>query len=256
MNNLNFKNLKTLFLRALIFSLIAAALLAVITVIIGKFNSLFDKALITILMVAIHSLISLGFITNNEKTKTFDNLAFFTNTAFVIIIASFLTSVMWTWNIVHPTLGYELYELYFVILFASLHGEALFKITGKQNLINKLVYSNYIFMSGVVIMLIPIIFFQQTNFPSIYFRLLAAIGIIDATLTIISVIQYKLYLQKNPDLNDNLFGNQSSALASGQPSQVQYKKHHMNIFLKIFIILMALQFIAGLVISFITTRYL
>ena len=253
------QKIKSLFLKSLIVCVAAAALLAVVTVIIGHFNSLFFKALFTIMIVAIHSLISFGFIVNNEKKRTFDDLVFFTNATFVIIILSFVTSILGIWKLISLNLVRELYSEYFVFLFATLHAEVLFKTLGKQKIIDSIVRVNYIFMVIVVLMLIPVIFFINGNLPSIYYRLLAAAGIIDATLTLIAVIQTKLYFQKNPQINDNMFAISQTPLQNGQNIENKQfaltKKPKMNIFVKILIYYLVFQIIVYFW-SFILTNYL
>jgi hypothetical protein len=248
---MNLQNLKNLFLKLLIGCLVVAAALAVVTVIIGHFNDIFAKALFTILLVALHCLISFGFIVNNEKEETFENLTFFTNVTFFIIVLSFITSILGVWTLLSGALVAKLYALYFVLLFATLHGETLSKTTGKQKNIDTTVSVNYFFMAIVVLMLLPVIFLNDnSSLPSIYYRSLAAAGIIDATLTLIAVILHKLYVQKHPTLTDNVFNLQQ---IPGQPGQNMQNaqiaaaapKHGMNIFVKILLGYVILQVIGS-----------
>ncbi len=251
---MNLTKSKSLFLKILISCLIAAAALAVVTVLIGSFNDILTKALFTILLVALHSLISIGFITNNEKQDTFESLAFFTNVTFGIIVLSFITSLLGTWGTVSGGIVAKLYALYFVLLFAVLHGEVLAKTIGKQASIDKVVFFNYCFMLVVVVMLIPVIFTgYSSSLGGFYYRLLAAAGIVDATLTLVAVILHNLYVQKHPKVNDPVFsapalpgqqvvGQQSVPVAS-RP------KRGMNIFVLILVVIVGLQLLAGLIIA-------
>lgn len=244
--------IKNLFLKVLIACLIAAGSLAVITVLVGKFSDTLSKALFTILIVAIHSLISFSFITNNEKQDTFENLSFFTNATFGVIVFSFITAVLGIWGILPGDLVAKLYGVYAVLLFAILHAEVLARSVDKQAGLDKLVYINYCFMIVVVVLLMPVIF---TGFSSslggFYYRILAACGIVDATLTLVVAIQHKIYLQKHPHLKDPVF---VTPLASGQTPGMQpvagvapQPKRGMNIFLRILIGLLILQLLGGLV---------
>lgn len=245
---MNFQKLKNLFLKSLIGCLIAAAVLAVITVIIGHFNSVFIRALFTILLIALHCLVSFSFIVNNEKEKTFDNLVFFTNVTFFIIVLSFITSTLGVWRLLSGTLVAELYALYLVLLFATLHGEVLVKTIGKQNNIDKVVYTNYIFMAIVVLMLIPAIFVSDNaRLPSLYYRSLAAAGIIDATLTLIAVILHKLYVQKHPQLTDSIYSMPQPTGQLRQNVQIaSTPKKGMNIFVKLLIGYVVLQLVGAI----------
>lgn len=245
---MNFPKLKRLFLRTLIGCLIAAAGLAVVTVLIGKFNDICAKALFTILLVAVHSLVSFGLMSNNEKQDTFGTLTFFTNATFGIIVLSFATAVLGVWDVMPGELVARLYGLYMVLLFAVLHGEVLAKTLGKQLNIDKTVRINFGFMVVVVAMLLPIIF--GASFGPFYYRMLAAAGIIDATLTLITVILYKLYMQKHPKLPDPVFSVQPTGYQPNgqlQPVAVmpQQPKRHMNIFVLILLVYVGLQVVVG-----------
>jgi len=247
---MNLAKLKSLFLRTLIGCLIAAAALAVVTVLVGKFSDVLGKALFTILLVAIHSLISFGFISNNEKQDTFNSLTFFTNATFGIIVLSFVTAILGVWDVLPGELVARLYGLYAVLLFAVLHGDVLARTLGKQVNIDKTVYVNFGFMVAVVVMLLPVIF--GASFGAFYYRLLAALGIVDATLTLVTIILHKLYVQKHPKLPDPVFSVQPMVYQSDgqlQPAVVapqQQPKRHMNIFVLILLIYVGLQVVVGL----------
>lgn len=248
------EKIKSLFLKSLIGCLVAAAAIAVITVISGQFNDVMAMALYTILLIAIHCLVSFGFIVNNEKQETFESLAFFTNATFIIIILSFMTSVLGVWVVLPGGLVGRLYALYFVLLFAILHGEVLAKTTGKQESIDNVVYANYFFMAIVVLMLLPVIFYtDSSDLGAFYYRLLAAFGIIDATLTLVAVILHRLYIQKHPRTNDAVF---NVPVAPGQPGvqpQAVAAPHarKMNIFVVILVGYLILQFGASIILALI-----
>lgn len=256
---MQFEKFKRFFLQTLIGCLIAAALLSVVTVLAGQFNDTFAKALLTLLVIAVHSLVSFGFILNHEKQPNVENLELFTNATFMIIVLSFITSVLGIWGIIGGELVGKLYMTYFVLLFAILHGEVLAKTLGEESYIDNIVYGNFVFMFFVVLMLLPVIFFGSEQFDSIYYRLLAAFGIIDATLTLLTVILHKLYLQKHPKVNDAVFaiqpgGPNTPASTQAQP-QAHQPKRGMNILVIILIAFLALQFIGSIMVAFIGALY-
>jgi hypothetical protein len=242
-----FETLKSIFLKVMLGCLIAAAGVGVVTVLIGHFNSVAEDALWTIVLVAVHCLVSFGFIVNNEKEDTFDSLEFFTTVTFGLIILSFITSVLGVWSVISGDLVWKLYQLYFVLLFATLHAEILTKMRGKEPLIDRIVIANYFFMGFVVLMLIPIIFTgdNTTLLGSFYYRLLGALGIIDATLTLSSVILHKLYIRKHPMVNDQVFNMPAGQAGTVQPTPSPARRG-MNIFVKILIAYVVLQLVFGL----------
>lgn len=235
-----FENVKRVFLQIMVGCLIAAGVLCVITVLIGSFNDIFAKALFTILLIALHSLVSFGFITNKERQKTTENLEIFSNTTFVLIVLSFITSLAGVWGLLDGDLVWRLYLTYFVLLFATLHGEVLAKMLGKQDTIDKMIFSNYGFMIVVVLMLLPVIFVSDaTLLGEVYYRFLAAFGIIDATLTLVAVIMHKLYLQKHPKVESAVFN----------PANGPQPRRGMHPVVIILLAYLALQFIGGVVIA-------
>ena len=68
---------KSLFLKTFIGCLIAAAGLGVVTILVENSSDLTWKALFTILLVALHCMLSFGFFLNNEKEETFKSLRFY-----------------------------------------------------------------------------------------------------------------------------------------------------------------------------------
>lgn len=256
---MEFSQIKRIFLQILVGCLVGAALIAVAAVLTGEFNDVLGKALLTILVIGFHALVSFGFIASNEKKKKAENLEIFTNATFVIIILSFITAVFGTWGLLGGELVWKLYMTYFVLLFATLHGEVLAQTLGKERYIDRIVYSNYIFMAVVVVMLIGIIFVSDTaDFGEAYYRLLAACGIIDATLTLLAIILHKLYLQKHPTVNSAVFGLQPGQPGVAQPTQAQSGQpapapahRGINILVIILVGFLALQFIGSLAVAFI-----
>ena len=132
-----------------------------------------------------------------------------------------------------------------MVLFATLHGEILKKLVGKQASIDKIINANFVFMVAVVLMLVVVIFYGQDNSLSpLFYRILAASGIIDATLTLVSVIMRKLFLQKHPSTVDPVF----NLTATGSGTAQAAPKRHMNIFVTVLIVFVGLQFLGSLVI--------
>lgn len=255
---MNFEQLRRLFLQVMIGCLVAAAAIAVVSVLSGGFNDVLGKALLTILVIASHSLLAFAFVWNNEHKKTQDNLAIFTNAVFIIIILSFITATFGIWSIIGGDLVGKLYLTYLVLLFAVLHAEVLAKVLSKETYMDMIVYANYVFMVVVVAMLLLIIFVSDSAaFGDAYYRILAACGILDATLTMLAVIMHRLYLQKHPTLESPVFQLQQvtqinpqtgQPQVTGQPTLVQAtpKKRGMNIFVVILIAYLGLQIVGSI----------
>lgn len=203
---IEFAEFKKFFLFNLIGSLVVAALVAVITVLIGDFNEITARVLFTLFMVVVHSLVSLTFIWDDEKQNTFDKLTFFINVLFGLIVISFFTSILGIWEIIPAETVWHLYLTYGVICFASLHGDILSKALNKENYLDALIFLNYAFMIIVVLMLQPIIYIDHATqvLGEMFFRILGAIAIIDGTLSILTIIFHKIYLNKHPKIESSL----------------------------------------------------
>jgi hypothetical protein len=155
-------------------------------------------------MVIIHSLISLIFIWDDKKQNTFEKLSFFTNILFLIIVVSFITSIFGIWDIIPGEMVTNLYQTYFVIGFSSLHANLLSKAVDKENYLDMVIYLNYVFIGIVALMFFPIIYMENTyKIGELYYRFLGAAGIIDGTLSILTIIFYKLYKHKHTHTEDN-----------------------------------------------------
>ena len=203
---INFAELKKFFIFNFIGSLIIAALVAVVTVLIGHFNEITTRVFMTLFMVILHSLISLFFIWDDSRRNTFEKLAFFVNTVFILIVLSFLNSLFGIWKIISSETVWHVYQTFFIVAFAALHADILSKALRKEKYMDAIIAGNYCFIILVVLMLQPIIFTQNAYMVlgEMYYRFLAAAAIIDGTLSILTIIFYKLYMHKHPEVQDML----------------------------------------------------
>jgi hypothetical protein len=240
---IKFSEMKKFFIFNMIGSLIICALIAVVAVLVGGFNDVLTKALVTLFMVTLHSLICLAFIWDDEKQNTFERLSFFINVLFILIVASFITSIFGIWDLVSGRTIGHIYATYGVLLFAALHGDILSKALNKENYIDMIVYVNYLFMMVVVIMMQPIIYISNKSIlGDIYFRILGAVGIIDGTLSILTIIFYKLYMNSHPKIDN--------PLANNVPGQQKSEKKGFSIWVWILIIYLSFQIISLFSFSF------
>ena len=203
-------------------------------------GALVISAIVAVMMVIVHSLISLAFIWDDKRQNTFERLAFFTNVLFVIIVVSFITSVLGIWKIVPSEIVWNLYQTYFVVGFASLHSDILSKALHKKKYLDMIIYLNYVFIGIVVLMLLPVIYINNAFdvLGELYYRFLGAVGIIDGTLSILTIILYKLYMRNHP--------NERNALAGGMETGKKQKKG-LSIWVWILIVYLLLQVVLPLI---------
>ncbi|MFA6515372.1 MAG: hypothetical protein WCT42_03885 [Candidatus Paceibacterota bacterium] len=200
----NFSDFKKFFLNVLIGSLIMAAIVAVIAVLTGDFNDVMSKAMFTLLMVVIHSTISLFFIHEEEKTSILKGLSFISNVLFMLVVISFITSICGVWDMFAGKTILHLYGTYVTLFFSLLYIDVLSRALNKESYIDKLVYFNYLFVFIIFIMFQPLIYIHNSFnvLGEQFFRILGAVAIIDGTISILIIIFYKIYLHKHPVIED------------------------------------------------------
>jgi hypothetical protein len=200
--------LKKFFIYCLVGSLIMSALMAVVAVIAGEFNDITEKIFFTLSMVVAHSLVSLFFIWNDAKKGAFEKLTFFVNVLFILIVLSFVTSILGVWEVMSEELLAKLYLSYFVFGLASLYYDILSQALGKEKHLDYIVYVSQFFILILVVMSLPAIFIENAidNMGEMYFRIMAAIGIIVGTLSILTAIFLKLYNHKHPEIKQQTDG--------------------------------------------------
>lgn len=199
---INFDLLKRIFLYGMIGSLAVCAIVAITVILTGTFDGTAARIISTLILVIVHSFISLALIWNDSKTEFSKKFTVLLNTLFVLIVLSFVTSVLGVWDIIGSTLGPQLYMTYFLIAIFVFQGTLLAKALGKETYMDVIVYANYVFIMILFFMAEVAIFMgDKVNLLGEMFgRVMASIGIIDVTLSIITVIFYKLYMQKHPEL--------------------------------------------------------
>lgn len=202
----NLAELKTFFLYCLIGSLIVAATMAVINVLMGEFSEFSIRVLWTLTIVVFHALFSLSFIWDDEKQDSMERLGYFTDVLFYCIIVSFMICLGAAWDMIDGSTFGKLYQSIFVIAFAALHGDVLSKAYGKEDVMDIIIIVNYFVMFAVVVLLLKLIFmgYNFNAYGESLLRVLGAAAIVDGTLSILTIIFYKLYLQKNPDEVDTM----------------------------------------------------
>jgi hypothetical protein len=221
------EKLRQLSIQIMIGGLIGAAAIAVVAVLAGSFNDTSEKALFTLLLVMLHALACLGFVEQTSKTPS--SFRFFENSVFFLIVLSFFTSILGVWGVLEGDIVARLYGTYGVLLFACLHGQMLSQTKGKQSNIDIIVGVNYALMGVVILLIFPLIWLSSDNFSSIYYRILAACGIVDATLTILAVILHRMYVQKHPEVTSTIFNVTTKLDANGAPVPVHAEVQQRHI---------------------------
>jgi hypothetical protein len=191
---------KKYYLYSLIGSLIASAVVAVVTILVGSFTDITGRVLGTLALVVAHSILSLAIV--NDENNKINKLTFFSDTLFVLIVSSLMVSLFAVWELISPELTSKLYVIFFAVGFSALHSNTIYLIKNKEKLISRLVKINQYVIGTTLLIALPAILIE--NMDDMYYRLFGSIAVVDVTLTVISVILYKLYLQKHPNEKNEL----------------------------------------------------
>lgn len=221
-------------LYAFIGSLIAAAGVAVLAVLTGEFNEVMVRVLMTLAMVVVHTLVCLAFIWTEERRASLESLAFFANALFLIFVGSFFTSIFAIWEVIGEETTFKIYRSFFYIGFAALHGNMLSKALGLEKYLDNLIIANYVMIGSVLLMVEYAVFRGTEVLNEMFFRVLAAAGIVNGTMTLLVIIFYKLYMSNNPEKAADLDKTKPSA-------SVFFPTHRFGFWSSLFTFLLFIQ---------------
>lgn len=199
---MNRVQLRSILIKSMLGCLIAAAAVAVLTILIGEFTDTTGKAIGTVFAALIHigvvfGLVSMTTTAIEEQQKSSDIVA---NISIGIAILSFFTSIFGVWDMINgETLG-KLYMTYVVALFAVLHVKTLLDVQIIYKKVTPYVYANYAFIALIACMILGLVYSPDRVdlISGFYGRALAASAIVDVTLGIVIAVMHRLYLQQHP----------------------------------------------------------
>ncbi|MDB5176439.1 MAG: hypothetical protein JWN75_107 [Candidatus Saccharibacteria bacterium] len=196
-------NLHKYFLYTLVGGLIISALISVIAVLTGEFSSTMSRALGTTGSMVVHALILLFLVSVNSRKKSD---SFVLNTILLIIVASFITSVLGIWGVIDSQMSSNLYLVYVYSFFASLWTQLLLKVG--ENLLDKptrvVSFISIGFTGLFYLLVLPTAFIHYPNtLPEFLYRAMAASAILLATTSVLTTVFRRIYLFKHHELKSS-----------------------------------------------------
>jgi len=181
----------------LIGGLIASALISIVSVLVGHFGDTAGRALATTVLIMVHSLVGLAFLSvehDHSRSK-----ALIINTLFGIVVASMLTSILGVWEVLDGAIVGDLYGTYMLGFIAVLIVATLLTTHLEDKLVRQMTYATSGAVGVAFVSLLPWIF-QDDNYDlfDFYYRCVAALFILAATMIILTVIFERLYVMKHP----------------------------------------------------------
>lgn len=198
-----------LLIKLLLGSLVMAAGVAVIAILIGSMTDVVWRSISTILVAIFHILIVFGIVSmpvteQNEAARRSSNLLM--NATVTLVVLSFFTAIFHIWEVFTSDISIKLYMTYVVVFAGLVHAKVLMDAEAIYTKLRPYVYANYAFVALVTILILGVIYAGESAFDlldSFYGRLLAASAVVDVTISMVIAVLQKLHAQKNPQLYQN-----------------------------------------------------
>lgn len=191
--------LKLAFLYVLIGGLAASALVAIIALLIGSFNSEIQKSMLTIFIFFSHSLFILALLwadTDNEVGRRV-----LPTTIFTLTLANMITSTLSAWDIISVSTSWHFVSLYILIIGAAFVIAGIWKLRINHPATKILLQVTLGAITAMVIALVPWVLQVLTPLDPFYFRIIAALSILASTTFLIGIILRAIALARHPELN-------------------------------------------------------
>lgn len=202
---MKFERIRSILIKLFLATLIVAAAIAVITILIGEMNDIAGRAIGTVIAAMIHiailfAILSVVFRTERDRRARSTNLV--VNALVVIVTLSLFTSIFGTWQLLDGEIVSKLYVTYLIFIVAILHSKMLDDIYVMNARSKYYIFANYFFIILVALLLLGVVYTPDgvDLLSGFYGRLLAASVIVDVTLSVVAAVLQRLFLQKHPEL--------------------------------------------------------
>lgn len=228
------------FFYILIGGLIVSALISIVAVLIGEINDLVARSLWTTVIMVAHSLVAVGFLSAASNSKNSDADEVVLNTLITLTVASFMTSVLGTWQVFSGDIVGDLYQLYFYVLFASILVFGLMHARFSDKATALSAKASIGITVTFVTYLIPSVFDNARVLPDVYYRGIAAMAILLSTTVVLTIIYQWVYAIKN---RERLAGERAKAMAQRHAAALEGRPS-MPMPVKVLLIVIAVLFAA------------
>lgn len=194
--------LKLAFLYVLIGGLVLSALISVVAILIGEFNSMVQKAIITTVSLVIHSSLVLLVVLADRNNQLGKSIV---PTTFVVtIIASMITSSLGLWDVWSDDISWRMVNVYALVIGTAFLVDGLLRLRLQKQVMQVLPYLAIGLFVLLMIAFAPwILFFDQPWVTDLYYRIIGAIAILAVTALVITAIVNRISVAQNPELAKN-----------------------------------------------------
>lgn len=195
------KDYKKYFLFVLVGGLVLSCIIAVVAVLVGEFNEVTWRALLTAGSIVFHALIALMFYSMPGGVVQRKINEVYINIILAIVVASFATTVLSLWEILTAGIAGDLYAIYFYTFVFSTLIRMILRATRDSTATRVLADTSTGMSVLLYLMLLPPLFTDYPNtLPEFYYRAMSAVAIILGTTSVLSAVFNRLYISKHPTI--------------------------------------------------------
>ena len=191
-------SLKVAFLYILVVGLGLAALTSVVALLVGEFNAIISKTLLTIFILFSHSLLLLAILWADTKNTL--GKAVVSTTIFVSLFANLVTATLGAWAILSAETMWRWTGLYFLAIGGAYIIAALLRFKEKQQSLQIAANTSAGFVGVTLVAIAPFVLKVVPHFDPLYFRVVAALSILSSASFLITLILRSIARNKQPEL--------------------------------------------------------
>lgn len=187
------------FLYVVIGGLVVSALISVVAILIGEFNSVIQKALFTTFLLVLHGCIALLIVLADKRNQIGKSLI--ATTILGVVIANMVTSALGVWDILPGDMSSRLVGVYALLVGTAFIIAGMLRLRLPPQATTMLAYVSCGLMALLALGLIPWILFHDSPFLSdLYYRAIGAVGILTVTGLLITCIVNRITVAQHPEL--------------------------------------------------------
>ncbi len=190
--------LKLAFMYVLIGGLAASALVAIVALLIGSFNSEIQKSLATILVFFSHSLFILALLWTDRSNQV--GRSVLPTSIFVLTLASMVSTTLGIWEIISAEAAWRTVGLYILIIGAVFIVSGILKLRIKHQPTLISMYVTIGAVAAIVIALVPWVLKLADPLDPLYYRVIAALSIFASTAFLIAIILRSIAVARHAEL--------------------------------------------------------
>lgn len=194
-----FGMLKLAFLYVLVGGLVISALISVVAILIGEFNSTISKAIYTTVSLVIHSSLMLLVVLADKNNQLGKSIV--PTTFLVAIVANMITSSLGLWDVLSDDISWRMVNVYAFLIGITFLVDGLLRLRLQKQGMQMLSYVSI----GLVLLLAAcftpwILFFDASWMNDVYYRIIGATAILAVTAVVVTSIVNRILVSQHPEL--------------------------------------------------------